>query len=140
MSAVAGPLLLAIGALAALAIGLQYPLWSDGSLGSGLMPAIGAGLVLVASVAGVLTGGRETFERQKAAKVAGYLAALIVLPFAITALGMLPALALFALAILVLVERMRAKRALVIVGASLAFNWLVFERLLQVSLPRAILW
>ena len=53
---------------------------------------------------------------------------------------MLPALALFVLAVLVLVESLPLKHALLIAVASLAFNWLLFQRLLQVTLPRSALW
>jgi hypothetical protein len=140
MSTLAGPILLAAFALVALAAARQYPLWSDGGLGSGLMPAIGAGVVLVASVGYLLIGERERREAQNTAKVASYLVALLALPLMTTALGMLPALAIFAAAVLFLVERLPLQRALLIAVASMAFNWLVFQRLLQVSLPRSALW
>jgi Tripartite tricarboxylate transporter TctB family len=140
MSMPVGPMLLAVGALAALVIARQHPLWSDGALGSGLMPTVGAGLVLVSSVACLFVGWGETRERQETSKVASYLAALLALPLAVIALGMLPGLALFALAVLVLIESLPLKHALLIAVASLAFNWVVFQRLLQVTLPRSALW
>ena len=136
----AGPALLAIAAVVALGVGAQYPLWTDGTIGSGLMPAVGAGLVLVASVATLLLGRQEPRDPRDMAKVVSYLAAIAALPVVVVALGMLPALALFALAVLVLVERLEIGRALLIALASLAFNWIVFDRLLQVSLPRSIFW
>lgn len=140
MSVPAGPMLLAVGALVAILIARQHPLWSDGALGSGLMPTVGAGFVLVSSVAYLLVGRGETRERQETSKVASYLAALLALPFAVIALGMLPGLALFALGVLVLIESLPLKHALLIAVASLAFNWVVFQRLLQVTLPRSALW
>jgi putative tricarboxylic transport membrane protein len=136
----AGPALLAIAAFVALGVGLHYPLWADGTIGSGLMPAVGAGLVLVASVFTLLLGTRRPREPRDIPKVVSYLAAIAALPLAIVALGMLPALALFALAVLVLVERLEIGRALLIAFGSLAFNWIVFDRLLQVSLPRSMFW
>jgi hypothetical protein len=136
----AGPALLAIAAVVALGVGLQYPLWTDGTIGSGLMPVVGAGLVLAPSVFTLLLGRQESREPRDILKVVSYLAAIAALPVAVVALGMLPALALFALAVLVLVERLEIGRALLIALASLAFNWIVFDRLLQVSLPRSIFW
>ena len=136
----AGPALLAIAAVVALGVGLQYPLWTDGTIGSGLMPVVGAGLVLAPSVLTLLLGREEFGEPRDILKVVSYLAAIAALPLAIVALGMLPALAVFALAVLVLVERLEIGRALLIALASLAFNWIVFDRLLQVSLPRSMLW
>ena len=136
----AGPALLAIAAIVALGVGLQYPLWTDGTIGSGLMPVVGAGLVLAPSVFTLLLGRQESREPRDILKVVSYLAAVAALPLTIVALGMLPALALFALAVLVLVERLEIGRALLIALASLAFNWIVFDRLLQVSLPRSMFW
>lgn len=140
MSVPLGPILLAAAAIAALAIARHHPLWSDGGLGSGLMPTLGAGVVLAASIACLLMGTRETRDEQNAPKVASYLAALVALPVIVIALGMLAALALFALAVLVFVERLPPKHALVIAAASLVFNWVVFQRLLQVTLPHSALW
>lgn len=140
MSVPVGPMLLAAAAIAALGIARQYPLWSDGGLGSGLMPTVGASLVLLCSLAQLPVRAGGFGEDQNARKVARYLVALVVLPLAVVALGMLPALALFALAVLVLVERMAPSHAMLIAVGSLAFNWLVFQRLLQVTLPHSALW
>jgi hypothetical protein len=140
MSVPFGPILLSIFAVVVLVIGARYPLWSDAGLGSGLMPAAGAGLVLIASIAEVFAGTREQGEAQDRHRIASYIAALILLPPAVVVLGMLPALTLLAVAVLVAIERLSWARALMIAGASLAFNWLVFQHLLQVSLPRSVLW
>jgi Tripartite tricarboxylate transporter TctB family len=144
MTARAGPLLLAAFALAALVAARPYPLWADGALGSGLMPTVGAGLVLLASLAHLLIGagqaGNEAGEQQNSGKVVAYLAALVALPLATALLGMLPALALFVALVLVLIERLPLPHALLIAAGSMAFNWLVFQRLLQVTLPRSALW
>lgn len=140
MSALAGPILLAAFALVAIIVARSYPLWSDGGLGSGLMPTVGAALVLVSSIASMLIGARENREAQNTRKLASYLVALIALPIGTSVLGMLPALAIFAVTVLFLVERLPLTHAALIAAASMAFNWLVFQRLLQVTLPRAMLW
>jgi hypothetical protein len=134
------PILLCVFAVAVLVVSSQYPLWSDAGLGSGLMPAVGACLVLVSSVADIFVDAREQHEAQDIPKIVGYFAALILLPASVIVLGMLPALTLLAFAILVLIERLSWTRALMVAGASLTFNWLVFHHLLQVSLPRSVLW
>lgn len=140
MSVPVGPILLAAAAIASLGIARHYPLWSDGGLGSGLMPTVGAGLILLCSLAQLPVRAGVPGEDQNARKVARYLVALVVLPLGVVALGMLPALALFALAVLVLVERMAATHSMLIAVGSLAFNWLVFQRLLQVALPQSAFW
>jgi hypothetical protein len=133
-------MVLATLALAALVVGWPYPLWTDAQLGSGLMPMIGTGLVLVSSIACVLVGAGEEREAQNNGKVACHIAALAALPVGIAALGMLSALAVFAVTVLLLVERIPARQALLIAVGALAFNWLVFQKLLQVALPRSVLW
>jgi hypothetical protein len=140
MSVPFGPILLSVVAVGVLVIGSQYPLWSDAGLGSGLMPAVGACLVLASGVADVFAGAREEREEQDRQRIAGYIAALILIPPAVIVLGMLPALTLLALFVLVLIEHLSWTRALLIAGGSLGFNWLVFQYLLQVSLPRSVFW
>jgi len=76
---------------------VAYPLWADAQLGSGLMPTIGAGLILVSSIVDMLVGASEDRERQNTHKVANYIVALVALPVGVAVLGMLPALAVFAM-------------------------------------------
>jgi Tripartite tricarboxylate transporter TctB family len=140
MTALAGPILLAAFALVALVVAWPYPLWADAQLGSGLMPMIGAGLVLVSSIVCMLVGASEDRESQNIRKVANYIVALVALPVGVAVLGMLPALAVFAVAVLLLVERIPPRKALLIAVGALAFNWLVFQQLLQVALPRSAFW
>jgi Tripartite tricarboxylate transporter TctB family len=140
MTAMAGPVLLAAFALVALVAAWPYPLWADAQLGSGLMPMVGAGFVLVSSIVYMLVGASEDREPQNIHKVASYIVALVALPVGVAVFGMLPALAVFAVAVLLLVERIALRKALLIAFAALAFNWLVFQQLLQVALPRSALW
>jgi hypothetical protein len=140
MTALAWPILLASFALVALIVARPYPLWADAQLGSGLMPMIGVGLVLVSSIVHMRVGASEDREPQNTRKVASYIVALVALPVGVVVLGMLPALAVFAVAVLLLVERIALRNALLIAVGALAFNWLVFKQLLQVALPRSALW
>jgi Tripartite tricarboxylate transporter TctB family len=140
MTAPAGPILLAAFALVTLVVAWPYPVWADAQLGSGLMPMIGAGLVLVSSIVRLLVDASEDREPQNIRKVATYIVALVALPVGVAVLGMLPALAVFAVVVLLLVERIPLRTALLIAVGTLAFNWLVFQQLLQVALPRSALW
>ena len=140
MTALAGPILLAAFALVALVAAWPYPLWADAQLGSGLMPMIGAAFVLLASIVHLLVGASERHEPQNIRKVSYYIVALVALPVGIAVLGMLPALALFAVAVLLLVERIALRKALLLAIGAMMFNWLVFQQFLQVALPRSALW
>ena len=140
MTARTGPFLLAAFALVALVVAWPYPLWADAQLGSGVMPTIGAGLVLVSSIVCMLLGSPEDREPQNRRKIANYIVALVALPVGVAVLGMLPTLAVFAVVMLLLVERMPLGKALLIALGAMAFNWLVFQKLLQVALPRSALW
>jgi hypothetical protein len=148
-----GTIALALAATAALAfVWREYPLWAFGQPGPGLLPAMAAALVLIATLSAILAQRRtgETvaspvdFSPETTApasrKVLVYVAGLVALPAAIAVLGMLAALGLFVLLILRFVERAGTGLACAIASGSVAGSWLLFEVLLRVSLPQPFWW
>lgn len=140
MTVLIGPAILSIAGIAALVFAREFGLWSFGSPGAGLMPAIAGSLLLVASLADLSwpTGRhqRPDIAWRPAAYIAGLIALLALTPL----LGMLAALALFIFAVLHFVERLAALRAAAITAGAVAGSWLLFERLLSVPLPKSMLW
>jgi len=135
-----GPLALAALAGAALFIAWDYGLWSFGAPGAGLMPSLAATVLAVTSLLAL----RDKPPAEEEAdpdprRLAFYTVALVVLLPAILAVGMLPALALFIVFCLKLAERMSWRSTLAIAVGATAGSWLLFERLLQVQLPRGML-
>lgn len=136
------PLLLGLVALPAIFFAFGFGVWSVGQPGSGLVPLIGAGLLLIGAAGSVLapTPSAEDDEPPELLRQAGYMGGLLALPPVTILTGMLPALALFTLSILYFVERMSVSKAISITLASGVGAWLLFERLLSVPLPRSALW
>jgi hypothetical protein len=134
-----GPLALVALATVALFIAWDYGLWTFGAPGAGLMPTLAATLLAVTSLLALV-------ERQKPVadddgepdprRLSYYLVGLVALVPAILAVGMLPALGVFILLCLRLAERMSWKYCFAIAICAIAGSWLLFERLLQVRLPR----
>jgi hypothetical protein len=148
-----GAVVLALAAAAALAfVWAAYPLWAFGQPGPGLLPAMAAALVLVATLSAIVTQWRagaaaaaprelaEAVAAPASRKVLVYAAGLVALLPAIALLGMLAALGLFVLLILRFVERAGTALAVAVAGGSVATSWLLFEVLLRVSLPQPVWW
>lgn len=135
-----GPLALAALAGAALFMAWDYGLWSFGAPGAGLMPSLAATVLGVTSLLALQE--RPAAEEEADSdprRLAFYMVALVVLLPAILAVGMLPALALFIVFCLKIAERMSWRATLAIAIGATVGSWLLFERLLQVQLPRGIL-
>ena len=135
-----GPLALAALAGAALFMAWDYGLWSFGAPGAGLMPSVAAAVLAVTSLLAL----REKPPAEEDAdpdprRLACYTAALVALLPVILVVGMLPALALFIVFCLKRAERMSWQSTLTIAVGATAGSWLLFERLLQVQLPRGML-
>jgi hypothetical protein len=140
MTALIGPALLGLVGIVALASAREFGLWSFGSPGAGLMPAIAAALLLTASLADLRIGATQPRWPMLASRPASYMGGLALLVPLTPLIGLLPALALFIFGILHFVERMAALRAAITAGAAVAGSWLLFERLLSVPLPKSLLW
>jgi hypothetical protein len=137
-----GPLVLAAASIAALAIGQSYEVWSFGAPGAGLLPCLAAAFLLVTSLLVLREAPAVDAEPEpeSGSKILGYGIGLLVLPPAILALGMLPALGLFVLVLLRAVERARWSTAAAVATASTGLSWLLFVRLLHVPLPGSVFW
>jgi hypothetical protein len=135
-----GPALLACGSLLALYLGRGLEIWSFGTPGSGLLPTLAALIMLVASLASFQRQAKDDERAENVSRPVIYAAGLIAIPPVVLLIGMLPALALFTVLILRFVEGFRILPVLLITGASVFGNWIVFEKLLHVSLPKPGLW
>lgn len=136
----AGPLLLATLALAALFLGRNYEIWSIAGPGPGLLPAVGGTILLVASLASIRREAEEKFFSPQSRLVAGYVAGLLALPPAVFLVGMLPAMAIFTIVVLLVFEKLRTRPVLIIAAANMLGSWILFEKLLGVSLPKPLFW
>ena len=135
-----GPFVLACCAVLALYLGRGLEIWSFGIPGSGLLPMVTALILLGASLASFSRERQGEAAPGNLPRAAGYAAGLIAIPPAVMFLGMLPALALFTALILRLMEGLRMSTVLLITGASVLGNWLVFDKLLHVALPKPLFW
>lgn len=134
-----GPLALVALAGVALFIAWDYGLWTFGAPGAGLMPSLAAALLAVTGLLALVEKHPPVADDDGEPdpwRLACYLIALVALIPAILAIGMLPALGVFILLCLRLAERMSWRSALTIAVGATAGSWLLFERLLQVRLPR----
>jgi hypothetical protein len=117
---------------------LHYSIWSFGMPGSGVMPVVSCAMVIVPCLWSILT--RDTGERARFASPAlAYCAGFVAILPLTAVIGLLPALAVVATAILYF-EGMSLSRS-VIVAASVALgSWLLFERTLMVPVPGGAIW
>ena len=140
MTALVGPALLTVVGIIALLFAREFGLWTYGSPGAGLIPAIAASLLIAASLSDIRFSAASNswhgLIRKPLCYIIGLLAVVLLTPLA----GLLPALALFIFAILYFVESLSAVRAGALAAISVAGSWLLFERLLSVTLPRSVLW
>ncbi|WP_088348160.1 MULTISPECIES: tripartite tricarboxylate transporter TctB family protein [Rhodomicrobium] len=135
-----GPLALGISALLALYLGRGLEIWSYGAPGSGLLPMAAAVILLLASLGSFTREPGSAEGPGNLPRAACYAVGLVAIPPAVMLLGMLPALALFTAIILRLVEAFRMPTVAAVTGASVLGNWLLFDRLLHVALPKPIFW
>nr|WP_273033230.1 tripartite tricarboxylate transporter TctB family protein [Pseudaminobacter soli] len=117
---------------------LHYSIWSFGMPGSGLMPVIACAMIVVACLWTILardTGERARFASPPLAYCVGFVAILALT----SVIGLLPALAIVAAAILRF-EGMSLPRSILIAVAVALGSWLLFERTLMVPLPGGAIW
>jgi putative tricarboxylic transport membrane protein len=128
------PIILSLTSLVALAFAWSYGFWSFGSPGAGLMPAVAGAIAICASFADIRRTRPTSWTLSR--RLTAHLAALIALPFAALALGMLAALAVYLLGILYLVEHLRLRNAVLVTALTVGGSYLLFEKLLSVPLPK----
>jgi hypothetical protein len=136
---VAGAVSLIVAATVAMIYSLlHYSIWSLGMPGSGLMPVVSCAMVIVPCLWTILardTGETARFASPALAYCAGFVAILLLT----AAIGLLPALAIVAAAILHF-EGMSLPRSVIIAAAVALGSWLLFERTLMVPLPGGAIW
>jgi putative tricarboxylic transport membrane protein len=140
VTALIGPALLSLIAIAALVLAREFGLWSFGTPGAGLMPTAAAALLLIASLADLRMPADRRRWPALAWRPASYMVGLVSLVALTPLIGMLPALAVFIFAILYFIERLAALHATAIAGVAVVGSWLLFERLLSVPLPKPLFW
>jgi putative tricarboxylic transport membrane protein len=128
--------------LLALFINSRLPIWDFSGPGPGLMPTIGASLMIVAALLSI-GGLRRDPEAQPGAPSRASLIYVVsfglLLP--LTAIvGLLPALGLLAAGLLYFAERQSLRLSLSLPVAAAAASWLLFEHLLLVPLPHGLVW
>lgn len=135
---------LAVLAIAVFAIvqSLRLRVWSGGEPGEGLFPLLVASVLAVLSIASLieLAGRTPTAEAPPAVvgwKVLAYAVALGLYGVVFVYAGHAAATVIVFVPLFRFVERLSWTRSLAIAAASAFVTWLVFERLLRVSLPRA---
>ncbi|MBI3707004.1 MAG: tripartite tricarboxylate transporter TctB family protein [Proteobacteria bacterium] len=138
-AAVPGLLPLLLG-LFGLGFGLRYGVWDGAGPGAGLFPAASGGAM---AALGLLILVTETSMPAPAAEGAtrpwrllGYVAGLLAFALLMEQLGAIAAIVLLFLWLLAVVERLPWRLVLAVTAGSAFSTWLLFERLLQVQLPR----
>src|ERR1043165_9121723 len=131
--AAAGALACAVIGAAGAWYGLRLGVWQAGSPPAGFFPALSGALLCIFSVFAL----KEAEAGEAAAhprRVLGYMAGLLAFAFLMEPVGALPMIAATFLSLLLGVERMAWRRALLLSFGATVCAWLLFERLLQVPL------
>lgn len=134
------PVALALVAAAALAVAIRHGLWAHGGPGPGLMPAIGAALMLLASLASMRSAAADDAEGGFPRSAMVMLLGMALIVPVTTILGLLGALACFTLFSLRVIDRVSLPRSVLLMLGVVGGSWLLFERLLSVPLPKPAFW
>ena len=131
--------LMGVGILG-LVSGIQYGVWHGGGPGAGLLPAISGALLLTLTAIAALAEGAASktapSEPLQAKRLISYLAAVVGFALLMRPLGTMPTITIFFLWILRGLERLPWRITLAVTAGASVGTWLLFERLLQVPLPR----
>ncbi|MES2183761.1 MAG: tripartite tricarboxylate transporter TctB family protein [Pseudomonadota bacterium] len=158
--------MLALGLFVVL-YGLRYPMFSDGVVGPGLMPAItGCGLAVAAAVlfwkawwpaapaaaepATAVPEGEnlsladfsedEPEAVGKPATVAGILVMLVLAVLLAPVFGLVPMMGVLVFVCLFVFERQKLWLSLVLAAGIAAVSWLLFVRLFEIAMPTGSVW
>jgi putative tricarboxylic transport membrane protein len=146
--AVAGALGSAVAGAAGLGFGIGYGVWENGSPLAGFFPGLaGAGLLVFSLLAAIREWPRPVEPEASFAPnrqghwrlLLGYLAGLLAFAFLMEPVGAIPMIALLFLWLMRAVERLAWRIVLPVTVAATLGAWLLFDRLLQVPLPRGLL-
>ncbi|MCC7275662.1 MAG: tripartite tricarboxylate transporter TctB family protein [Alphaproteobacteria bacterium] len=132
--------LLAIAGAAAAWAGWRYGLWSDGEPGAGLLPGAAGAAVAVFAGTEALSPGADAPPPQAVRRLLGHGAAILAFAPALEVVGTIPAILLLFVGTLRWVERLPWRVVVPVAAGAALGSWLVFERLLDVPLPRGLWW
>ena len=135
-AAAAGALACAAVGAAGLWYGMRLGVWQAGAPLAGFFPALSGGMLCVFSALALMEGLGEQAPPTHSGRVLGYVGGLLAFAFLMEPVGALPMIAAVFLWLLLGVERMSVRMALSLTVAGTAAAWLLFDRLLQVPLPR----
>lgn len=131
--------------LLGLAFGLYYGVWEDGSPRAGFFPALSGGALCVFGAVMALvesTASRPSAtanaDRSPLRRMLGYMVGLLAFASLMEPVGAIPVIVLLFLWILAVVERLPWRLVLAVTAGSSFGAWLLFERILQVPLPRGL--
>ena len=124
-----------VAALAAAWQGREWGFSEFGSPGPGLFPALAAALMGAAALLALRRRAPPTGETDWL-RLLAYVAGAFVFPLLLEPLGMTAAVVLLFLLLLAGLERMRWRVVLPVTAGAAAGSFLLFDRLLQVPLPR----
>ncbi len=124
-----------VAALTAAWQGWDWGFTDFGTPGPGLFPALAAGLMGAAALAALRHRAPKPAESDWV-RLAAYVAGAFVFPLLLEPVGMTGAVVLLFLLLLAGLERMRWRIVLPVTAGAAAGSFLLFDRVLQVPLPR----
>ena len=134
----AGAIACATAGAAALWYGVHLGVWQAGSPLAGFFPALSGAILCLFSLAALPAKSEAEAPPAHPYRVLGYTAGLLAFALLMEPVGALPMIAAMFLWLLLGVERMPLRPALLLTGGATGCAWLLFEHLLQVPLPRGI--
>lgn len=130
--------LFALGAFGAWSA-MRFGVWEAGGPGAGMMPGLsGVALCVFAAIAAFERRASQE-EPAHLPRLAGYVAGLAGFALLMDPIGAVPAIIALFLWTLGVVERWPWRRVLPIAAGAALFAWVLFDRLLQVPLPKGLL-
>jgi hypothetical protein len=142
--------MLALGLFVVL-YGLRYPMFSDGVVGPGLMPAItGCGLAVAAAVLFWKGEGEnlsladfsedEPEAVGKPVTVAGILVMLVLAVLLAPVFGLIPMMGVLVFVCVFVFERQKLWLSLALAVGIALVSWLLFVRLFEIAMPTGSVW
>ena len=137
-------IVLIAGGLAGVWSGIRYGVWQALSPGAGFLPALSGGALCLLGVAIFATDVRssqasaEDGEHGSGWRLLGYMVGLLGFALLMEPLGAIAAIVLLFLWILAGVEQLPWRLVLTVTAGATVGAWLLFDRLLQVPLPRGL--
>ena len=133
----AAPVVLLLLGLFGISEASGYGLWESGGPGAGLLPGLSSIALCVFSAAALFEHPAPA-EPASLPRLAGYVAGLLGFAFLMGQIGAIAAVVVLFCWSLWVVERWPLRRVAPLALGAALFAWVLFERLLQVPLPRGV--